>query len=70
MPLEIAKGLQTTTKWVRQRSIVGDFRGARDALYGALLSYSLAQDLSWRRLEVLEKAGNGTEDLLARGGGF
>jgi hypothetical protein len=31
--------LQRTTKWVMQGGILGQFRGARDALYGPTLTY-------------------------------
>ncbi len=39
-----AEGLRKTTKWVMQRGILGQFRGARDALYSPSLSLSPAQD--------------------------
>ncbi len=42
--LGTAEGLRKTTKWVMQRGILGQFRGARDALYGPPLSLSPAQD--------------------------
>jgi hypothetical protein len=40
--LGTADGLRKTTKWVMQRGILGQFRGARDALYGSSLSLSPA----------------------------
>jgi hypothetical protein len=52
-----------------QRGILGQFRGARDTLYGSSLSLSPAQDLLWLCFEVLETTGNTTEDALM-GGGF
>jgi hypothetical protein len=42
--LGTAEGLQKTTKWVMQRGILGQFRGARDLLYGYFLSLSPALD--------------------------
>jgi hypothetical protein len=39
-----ADGLQTTTKWVMQRGILGQFRGARDLLYGPPLNPPPAPD--------------------------
>jgi hypothetical protein len=42
--LGTAEGLRKTTKWAMQRGILGQFRGARDALYGPPLSLSPAQD--------------------------
>ncbi len=42
--LGTADGLQKTTKWVMQRGILGQFRGARDALYGPSLPFSPALD--------------------------
>jgi hypothetical protein len=42
--LGTADGLRKTTKWVMQRGILGQFRGARDALYGPPLSLSPTQD--------------------------
>jgi hypothetical protein len=32
--LGTVEGLRKTTKWVMQRGILGQFRGAREALYG------------------------------------
>jgi hypothetical protein len=42
--LGTAEGLHKTTKWVMQRGILGQFRGARDMLYGPSLSLTPAQD--------------------------
>ncbi len=42
--LEMAEGLQKTTKWVMQRGILGQFRGARDLLYRSSLSLPPALD--------------------------
>jgi hypothetical protein len=42
--LGTAEGLRKTTKWVMQRGILGQFRGARDLLYGSSLSLSPALD--------------------------
>jgi hypothetical protein len=42
--LGTAERLQKTTKWVIQSRILGQFRGARDALYGPSLALSPAQD--------------------------
>jgi hypothetical protein len=42
--LGTAEGPRKTTNWVMQRGIFGQFRGARDALYGPPLSLSPAQD--------------------------
>jgi hypothetical protein len=42
--LGTAEGLRKTTKWVMQRGILGQFRGARDMLYGSPLSYSPVPD--------------------------
>jgi hypothetical protein len=42
--LGIAEGLQITTKWVIWREILGQFRGARELLYGPLTPYSLLHD--------------------------
>jgi hypothetical protein len=42
--LGTGEGLRKTTRWVMQREILGQFRGARDVLYGPLLSLSPAQD--------------------------
>jgi hypothetical protein len=39
-----AEGLQKTTKWVMQRGILGQFRGARDALHSSLSASSLDPD--------------------------
>ncbi len=41
---QTSEGLQKTTKWLMQREILGQFRGARDALYSPSLSLSPAQD--------------------------
>jgi hypothetical protein len=43
--LETAEGLQIITSQVMQRGILGQYRGARDALYGLPLSPLLAHDL-------------------------
>ncbi len=51
-----------------QRGILGQFRGAKDALYGPPLSLSLEQDLFQLRFEALENTGNSTEDTPAGGG--
>jgi hypothetical protein len=40
--LGTAEGLQKTTRWVMQREILVQFRGARDALYGPSISLSSA----------------------------
>jgi hypothetical protein len=53
-----------------QRGILGQFRGARDTLYGSLSASSLDPDLLWHRCEVLETTENLKEKLLAGGGGF
>jgi hypothetical protein len=42
--LGTAEGLRKTTKWAILRLIFGQFRGARDALYGPSLSLSPAPD--------------------------
>jgi hypothetical protein len=42
--LGTAEGLQKTTKWETQRGILGQFRGARDTIYGPPFSLSLAKD--------------------------
>jgi hypothetical protein len=42
--LGTAERLRKTTKWVMQRGILGQFRGARGALYGPSLSLSPVQD--------------------------
>jgi hypothetical protein len=42
--LGTADGLQKTTKWVMQKGILGQFREARDALYGPPLFFPPAQD--------------------------
>ncbi len=42
--LGTADGLRKTTKWVMQNGILGQFRGARDALYGPSNSLPPAQD--------------------------
>ncbi len=42
--LGTAEGLRKTTRWVMQRGILGQFRGARDALYGPPIFLSPAQD--------------------------
>jgi hypothetical protein len=42
--LVTAEGLRKTTKWVMQRGILGQFRGARDALYGSFSASSLDPD--------------------------
>jgi hypothetical protein len=42
--LETAKSLQKTTKWVMQRGILEQLRGANEVLYGPPLSISPAQD--------------------------
>jgi hypothetical protein len=42
--LGTAEGLRKTTKWVMQRGILGQFRGAIDLLYGSPLSLSPALD--------------------------
>ncbi len=42
--LGTAEGLRKTTKWVMQREILGQFRGARDLLYGSPFSLSRALD--------------------------
>ncbi len=42
--LGTAEGLRKTTRWVMQRGILGQFRGAREVLYGPPLSLSPAQD--------------------------
>jgi hypothetical protein len=39
-----AEGRRKTTEWVTQRGILGQFRGARNELYGPFLSRSLALD--------------------------
>jgi hypothetical protein len=62
-------GLRKTTRWVMQRGILGQFRGARDKLYGHPTQVFPSQDLVWFRFEVLETTGNLTEGVLA-GGGF
>jgi hypothetical protein len=67
--LGTADGLRKTTKWVMQRGILGQFRGARNTLYGPPLSLSPAQDWVWLWFEVLEAIGNFTEAAL-NGGGF
>jgi hypothetical protein len=41
--LGTAEGLQKTTKLVMQSEILGQFRGARDALHGPTISLSPAQ---------------------------
>jgi hypothetical protein len=51
-----------------QKGILGQFRGARDALYGPSLSLSLAQDSFWHSIKVQEAIENFTEDALKRGG--
>jgi hypothetical protein len=42
--LGTAEGLRKTTRWVMQRGILGQFWGARDALYGLPLPLSPAPD--------------------------
>jgi hypothetical protein len=42
--LGTAEGLRKTTRQLMQRGILGQFRGARDALYGLLLPHSPAPD--------------------------
>jgi hypothetical protein len=39
-----AERLRKTTRWVMQRGILGQFRGARNELYGPIISLSPAQD--------------------------
>jgi hypothetical protein len=42
--LGTAERLRKTTRWVMQKGIFGQFRGARDALYGPSISLFPAQD--------------------------
>jgi hypothetical protein len=42
--LGTTEGLRQSTKWMMQRGILGQFRGARDALYGSLPASSLDLD--------------------------
>jgi hypothetical protein len=58
--LETAEGLQTTTRLAMQRGILGQFRGARDTLYGPSLSLLPAQHCFWHCFEVLKATGNFT----------
>ncbi len=67
--LGTAEGLRKATRWVMQRGILGQFKGARGALYGPSTSLSPAQDSFWHCFEVLEATGNFTEDAL-KGEGF
>jgi hypothetical protein len=39
--LGTAEGLQKTSRWVMQREILGQFRGARGTLYGPPISFLL-----------------------------
>jgi hypothetical protein len=50
-----------------QKGIVGQFKGARDALYALSISHSPAQDWFWHCFEVPEATGNFTEDTLKGG---
>jgi hypothetical protein len=68
--LGTAEGLRKISKLVMQRGILGQFRGARDALYVSLSASSLDPDGLWHRCEVLKTTENLKEKLLAGGGGF
>jgi hypothetical protein len=51
-----------------QRGILGQFRGARDLLYGLSLSLSPAQDRFWHYFAILETILNFTKAALKKGG--
>ncbi len=52
-----------------QRGILGQFRGARELLYGPPTEHPLTHNSTSHRFEVLEATGNPMDNALA-GGGF
>ncbi len=68
--LGTAEGLRKTTKWVMQKEILGQFRGAKDVLYGYPFAPSFVPDWCSHSYGALETTGNLIDKLLAWGEGF
>ncbi len=63
MLLGTADGLQKTTRWVMQRGILGQFRGARSTLWPLNFSFPYAQLILFY-FELLGATGNLTKEAL------